>query len=123
MFNCFKALNLFEYIKKIEFTNLNVKDKKIWKNNNKRFCVIVRMRFDLNVQKFVKNKLLVKKIWNIIAKEFKFKKFDYVNLIYEVLNNCKLFFFLVDNYCDKFIKLVFKVEIFVLTESVNIFKI
>ena len=124
MLNRLKTLNFFDYIEKNEIFDLNVKNKKIWKNDNKRIRVIVRMRFDSNAQKIVENKFIIKDIWNIFAVEFKFKEFDHVNFVYETLNNCKLFFFSsVDDYCDKFIELVFKIEAFVFIEDVQLFEI
>ena len=62
MLNRLKILNFFDYIEKNEIFDLNVKNKKIWKNDNKRIRVIVRMRFDSNVQKIVEKKFIVKNI-------------------------------------------------------------
>ena len=121
MQNRLKALNLFDYIEEDEFLDLSVRNKKIWRNGNRRIRVILRMRFGLNAQKIVEIKLLVKEIWDILAVEYKSKGSDHVNLVYEALNNCKLsFFFIVDDYCDKFIELVFKAEAFVFIEDVQL---
>ena len=124
MLNRLKILNFFEYIEEEKFFELSIEERKYWKNSNRRICAIVRMRFDFNAQKIVENKSFVKDIWDIIAAEYKFKGFDHVNFAYETLDNYKLFFFSsIDDYCDKFIELVFKVEAFVFAEGDHIFEI
>ena len=94
IYNRFEIIELVDYINEIKLENLNFKKFEIWDFDNHRTRALIRMRLNSNFIKFVKNKFLVKKIWNVFVVKFKVKSFEHINFDYEILNNCRLCFFL-----------------------------